>query len=371
MKSRGETENRIFHARGAAVFRYHHARRKRITLERACFAARFAQHQGMALFVPVAFHPSQFPERIRAELLESLRRRKVSHKFLYDGVKQTQKWLELHQACSPSKTDPDCAAIYDQAFNAAAAGCGSSRDVHLVGLGCGGGQKDTRCLEVLRRAGKRVSYTPVDVSSAMVLTACQAAVSATRDLACTPLVCDLSTALDLPAVLDELTGAGRRVITFFGMMPNFEPEVILPRLTALIRREDVLLLSANLAPGADYEAGMHRILPMYDNRPTRDWLGSFLADLGVSEKDGRLEFRVEQQKELKRIVAKFVFAQRRDIAVDAERFAFSSGERLQVFFSYRYTPALLQRIAREHQIELQEHWIAPSAEEAVFLARRV
>jgi len=70
----------------------------------------------------VTIHPSQFPAAVRHDLLESLRARQVNHKFHYDSFKQTQKWLALHEAFSPSRTDADCAAIYDLAFMAAAGG---------------------------------------------------------------------------------------------------------------------------------------------------------------------------------------------------------------------------------------------------------
>src|SRR5215475_4560716 len=119
----------------------------------------------MSSLVHVAIHASQFPEKVRADLLESLRTRAVNHKFHYDSVKQTQKWLALHQAYSPSRIDPDCTATYDRAFEAAAAGIKADK-THLIGLGCGGGQKDTRLLELLKRQKKEVSYTPCDVSNA-------------------------------------------------------------------------------------------------------------------------------------------------------------------------------------------------------------
>ena len=77
------------------------------------------------------------------------------------------------------------------------------------------------------------------------------------------------------------------------MIPNFEPQVILPRLAALLRPADYLLFSANLAPGADYAAGVQRILPLYDNALTRDWLMTFLLDLGVETADGELRFVIE------------------------------------------------------------------------------
>ena len=58
--------------------------------------------------------PASSRRKSRQDLLESLRTRRVNHKFHYDSVKQTQQWLALHQAFSPSRTDADCAATYDR-----------------------------------------------------------------------------------------------------------------------------------------------------------------------------------------------------------------------------------------------------------------
>ena len=62
----------------------------------------------------ILIHESQFPENIRRDLLASLRVRKINHKFHYDSIKQTQKWLGLHQIYSPSRNDADCRAIYEK-----------------------------------------------------------------------------------------------------------------------------------------------------------------------------------------------------------------------------------------------------------------
>src|SRR6478736_1393867 len=113
----------------------------------------------------VTIHASQFPENVRRDFLESLRTGKVNHKFHYDSIKQTQKWLALHQAYSPSRTDPDCGRIYDAAFDAAVSEIGSGA-IHLIGLGCGGGQKDARLLDALGQSGREVFYSPVDVAAA-------------------------------------------------------------------------------------------------------------------------------------------------------------------------------------------------------------
>jgi L-histidine N-alpha-methyltransferase len=327
----------------------------------------------MSSAAQVTIHASQFPENVRRDLLTSLRTRKVNHKFHYDSVKQTNQWLALHQAHSPSRNDGDCAATYDRAFAGAVATIKSAA-IHLLGLGCGGGQKDTRLLKLLGAAGKEVSYTPCDVAVAMTLVARQAALAAVPAENCFPLVCDLATADDLPEVL-AATGLPQhpRLITFFGMIPNFEPGAILPQLAALIRREDSLLFSANLAPGADYAAGVQAILPQYDNALTRDWLMTFLLDLGVERSDGDLRFGVEEDSAgsgLKKIVARFHFTRARPIQVESEQFAFSVGDVFQLFFSYRYTPVRVRQALTESGLGVEAEWITPSGEEGVFFVKR-
>jgi uncharacterized SAM-dependent methyltransferase len=327
----------------------------------------------MSSLANISVHASQFPDQVRQDLLDSLRTRQVNHKFHYDSIKQTQKWLELHQAYSPSRTDADCAATYNQGFAAAAATI-TARRVHLIGLGCGGGQKDVRLLELLWRAGKTVFYTPSDVSTAMVLVARRAALAVVPEEHCSPLVCDLATAHDLASVLERLSVPdSARFITFFGMLPNFEPQVILPRLAELLRPGDTLLLSANLAPGPDYAAGVQKILPLYDNAMTRDWLMTFLSDFGVETADGEIQFCVEDvpiSGGLKRVVANFRFKRSRKIILDEHEFGFEPGATIRVFFSYRHTPALVRALTSEHGFQIVDQWITRSEEEGVFLVAR-
>jgi L-histidine N-alpha-methyltransferase len=325
----------------------------------------------MSTVANVTIHRSQFPDAVRRDLLESLRTRRVNHKFHYDSVKQTQKWLTLHQAYSPTRNDADCVAIYKKAFEAAAEKTKAKR-VHVIGLGCGGGQKDTRLLKLLKRRGREVFYTPCDVSTAMVLVARKAALAVLPEKNCFPFVCDLATADDLPTAFAQCPMPNAsRLLTFFGMIPNFEPHEILPKLSSLVRPKDLLLFSANLAPGNNYAAGMKKILPQYDNSPTRDWLMTFLLDLGIEKRDGNLKFEIERGGfDLKRVVARFRFSRARQINVDAESFKFRRGESMRLLFSYRYTPERVQKILTKYGLKVCGQWIAKSEEEGVFLCRR-
>jgi uncharacterized SAM-dependent methyltransferase len=184
-------------------------------------------------------------------------------------------------------------------------------------------------------------------------------------------LCDLALANDLPQVLDSRgEPGGRRLITFFGMMPNFEPDNILPKLSALLRAEDLLLLSANLAPGPDYRAGVQKVLPGYDNAHTRAWLRACLEDLGAEPGDGVVDFSIEEAAGLLRIAGDFRFLRERELVVHSEHFNFRPGEAVRLFFSYRHTPERLRQLLQGHRLQIIDQWVTKSEEEGVFLCRK-
>lgn len=246
--------------------------------------------------------------------------------------------------------------------------------IQLIGLGCGGGQKDTRLLTLLCEQGRELFYVPVDVSTPLALVARNRALSVIPAENCSPLVCDLAEVEELGALLDTFAVPGAsRMLTFFGMMPNFPPKVILPRLTSAVRGSDLLLFSANLAPGPDYASGVERILPLYDNEMTRDWLVTFLLDLGVKRADGQVEIGIAELPEedgLRRVEAWFHFQRSASLRIDDDEFAFEPGEKVLLFFSYRHTVATIEALMSSQGLRIVENWIAASGEEGVFLATR-
>lgn len=311
---------------------------------------------------------SQFPENVRRDLLESLRHRTVNHKFHYESYKQAAKWLALHEAYSPARRDESCLRIYDDAFRAARTALGAT-DVQLVGLGCGGGQKEARLLELF---GERIAhYTPSDVSLPLVLTAREAARRSMQEEKCHAVVSDLATAEDLGATLSTIDSSHPRIITLFGILPNFEPAGLFSRVTKLLRPENLLLFSANLAPGKDYVTGVQTVLPQYDNELTHDWLLTLLLDLGFERTDGELRFTIEtDDQNLCRITAHFHLSREREIRVSDEKILFRPGEQIRVFFSYRHTTETVRGLCEQHGLNILGQWLNDSAEEAVFLAKK-
>lgn len=321
----------------------------------------------------VLVHESAFPLELGRQLAEGLRARRLDQKFLYLGWKQTRTWLALHEEHSPARIDAGTGRIYEEAFAAAGQKAGGSI-LHLVALAPGGGQKESRGLELLREQGKTVFFTPCDLSLELALTAHQEATGRLRGLQSHPIICDLPRCSTLPALLKDVDPGGtQRLVSFFGTLHNFEPGEILPRLLNAVRSQDIFLLSGNLAPEEGYDEAMGRILPQYRNERGIEWMLGFLEDLGIGRNRGDLEFRIAEGlglAGLKRIEASFVFKE--DVQVNAmkERIEFVAGDRLQVFFSYRYTEGQLEGVLQKHGLALVQKWIAPSREEGVFLCRR-
>jgi uncharacterized SAM-dependent methyltransferase len=222
--------------------------------------------------------------------------------------------------------------------------------------------------------GARCRYFPCDVATAMALVAHRTVSQKFPAIPNQPAVCDLQTMTDLAGFLTTIAGVQRsRLLAFFGMMPNFMPDAVLPKLAAAANTGDHLILSANLAPGPDYRTGVERVLPLYNNDLTKEWLLTFLLHLGVERSDGKIVFEIEScpsKRNLLRMTAYFVFERARTISVSGERFEFKNGERIRLFFSYRYTPERLEALLNQYQYKLARSWITRSQEEGIFLCQK-
>lgn len=325
--------------------------------------------------VKVEIHRSQFPDRLRAELADCLRLRRINHKFHYESHKQVRRWLSLHEAHSPARTDIGVERIYENAFEAIAAELSEAKSIQVISLGSGGGRKDASLLGRLAEGGVAISYTPLDVSVGLALTSRETALPHVSAERIRPLVCDLATVDDWGSILhvgDE--NADRRVFLFFGMLPNFEPSEIMGRFNGLVREDDLLLCSANLAPGEDYESGVQRILPQYDNEATRSWLATLPNDLGLEVEPDDIVFSIAQcddERSVRRIEAAIALQDAARIQIGDEQVTFEAGETLRLFFSCRYTPGLLEEMMNKRGLGIRRQWISDSGEEGVFQCGRL
>jgi L-histidine N-alpha-methyltransferase len=308
---------------------------------------------------PIWIHPSQFPEALARARKQSLKTAVIDHSFHYLSERQSELWLALHQKYAPAQNDPQAAALYGDIVAKVQAELGAGT-AHVVALGCGGGEKDLALVAELRKAGRRVRLTPVDGSVGLALHSAQAAEGKT-DFMLRPLVADLRELTDLPGILEEFAPNETRIFTFYGLLPNFEPGEILPQLRSWLRPEDVLVLSANLAPALDetvesYLEAMQRILPQYQNPETLEWVGRVLVEWGMENEVAELGVSIEPLGGLYRFMI-WTWWQ-------------GGGKPLQVFYSYRHTPERLRILLGDYGLALGPGMISASGEEGIWVVRR-
>jgi uncharacterized SAM-dependent methyltransferase len=326
----------------------------------------------------VSIHPSQFPERVYQDYLAGFALKQINHKFHYTSVKQSQKWLKIHEEFSPARKDQNCIDAYDHCFQKTAEILASDRStlemqLNLIGLGCGGGEKDKLLVSHIFNSQQSFTYYPVDVSLSLAIISAQKVRAAFPSLSVQPFVCDLLESNDLISIINAPARHPKNIITFFGMIPNFAPEEILPILSNFLSDGDLLLFSANLSPGADYLQGIEKVLPQYDNQLTKEWLMTVLLDAGVEREDGMIQFQIEadsQNKQLKRIAAYFELKKDVSFPLEDQHIQWKTGEKIRLFFSYRYTTPRIQEMLKGYGINVLAYWETVSQEEGVYLCQK-
>ena len=323
-------------------------------------------------FEKVYVHPSQFPDQVFHDYLTGFAAGKINHKFHYDSVKQSQKWLKIHETFSPARQDETCIDAYDKCFQKTAEIILNNDSLNLIGLGCGGGEKDKLLVSHLCNHQRTLSYYPVDVSLSLAIISAQKVRGAFPDLQVQPIVCDLLQSDDLISLIENKKR--KNIITFFGMIPNFSPDEILPILNNFLAPGDLLLFSANLAPGNDYLTGIEKILPQYSNELTKEWLITILLDAGVERKDGSIKFTIEdgsKNGKLKRIAAYFELEKNVRLILEEEVIEWQKGELVRLFFSYRYTTPMIQDLLHSYGIDIVAYTEDANQEEGVYLCQKL
>ena len=319
---------------------------------------------------PVFFDASCEPEAVTARLVESLRIRRMNPQFHYTTLRQAGRWLELHDLYSPSRNNAECEMLYENAFKSAASvvtGC----SVQAIGLGCGGGRKDSRLTGQLRSTAAELRYTAVDVSPSLVLTARKEVLQAVPDLAVRGLVTDLMESRDLEAFwASGETESELRIFSLLGMLPNLPSQGVLEKVGSWMRKGDILIVSANLAPGDDYAAGCKKVLPLYDNVQTRRWLQTVWDDLDVPADAYGMYFEIGEESGLKRVEAWIRFTKPVVISYGNETFSYEPGGEFLLFHSNRHTASLMRGYLEKAGLEIATEWMLESGEEGVWVLRK-
>ena len=262
---------------------------------------------------------------------------------LYSHPSLGRLWKKVHQACSPFLRRPAIQRLYQRPASVLRHLLASPYS--LVALGCAEGTKEAL---LLRKLPPPVFLLTADTNLSLARRATRR-IPGKRKAACR---IDLTT--HLPFSIGHLPQP--RLFTLFGVLPNLDPLPLLRRTARKMKGGDLLLFSANLAPGNSGWAGARKVLFQYDNPPTRRWLEAAVRHYRPKLPRGRLHFGVypdPRQKSLARIEARWIAGKKTRI----------------VFSSRRPTTAQVEAWIRSARLRRLSRFLDPHGEEGIWLVR--
>jgi hypothetical protein len=219
---------------------------------------------------------------------------------LYSHPSLGRLWRKVHISCSPFLHRTELQRLY-RLPSARIRKHFGRRSYSLLALGCADGTKESL---LLKKLPKPTSLLALDTNLSLARRAALRLPafhkSARRG--------DLTSSLSLQFLFSQ-SRPHPTLITLFGVLPNLNPLPLLRSIRRFMRKDDLLLFSANLATGQSSHTGAVRILPQYDNQPTRNWLEAAILRYRPKLPKGHLEFGVfpdPKQKTLARIEARLI-----------------------------------------------------------------
>lgn len=219
---------------------------------------------------------------------------------LYSHPSLGRLWKKVHLSCSPFLHRTELQRLHCLPSTRIRKHFGR-QSYSLLALGCADGTKESL---LLKRLPKPTSLLALDSN----LTLARRAALRLPAFHKSARRGDLTSSLSLQFLFSQLS-PHPTLITLFGVLPNLNPLPLLRSIRRLMKKDDLLLFSANLAPGQSSHTGALRILPQYDNRPTRNWLEAAILRYRPKLPKGHLEFGVfpdPKQKTLARIEARWI-----------------------------------------------------------------
>ena len=277
------------------------------------------------------------------QFLAALRNRYLPEKFFYWFPLSVRAWLNLCKSVSPYRNfSRSYELIRKHAVEIAHELTGpSTKELKVVGLGAGQGDKDLLVLEALRAEGAKVSYQPVDSSQALLEVALESAAS-NRFAAC-GLKADLADPRTAKA-LAASAGGPRLYLVVGNTLGVTGPVQFLETLRPVLRSEDRVLVDGEIFDEQGTMTG-------YDNPVNRQFAFAPLASVGLEEgRDGELVFESRADVDLDglHVVSKYFRAARPlEITLAAEHVELSAGEKIEMSSSYKYSRDVFLSMLRQ------------------------
>ena len=245
-------------------------------------------------------------------------------------------------------------------------------EISVVELGAGTATKTRLILAALARKQRRVTYIPVDVSHSALTHCAQTLQQALPTVRVEPVVADYTEGV---ARLKSLRG--RKLVLYIGSsIGNFdldEAAAILTRVRKGLRPGDALLLGVDLAKSPDV------LLPAYDDAQgvTAEFNKNVLrrlnhelaADFDLDRFDHVAVWNAAQSRiemHLRSTCAQVV-----NFAMLGLTVHFVSGETIHTENSYKFTPAMTNRLLSSSRFTLRQTWTDSRGWFSEHLARAV
>ena len=267
---------------------------------------------------------------------------------LYSHPSLGRLWKKVHISCSPFLDRSELQRLHCLPSTRIRKHFGR-QSYSLLALGCADGTKESL---LLKRLPKPTSLLALDSN----LTLARRAALRLPAFHKSARRGDLTSSLSLQFLFSQLS-PHPTLITLFGVLPNLNPLPLLRSIRRLMKKDDLLLFSANLAPGQSSHAGALRILPQYDNRLTRNWLEAAILRYRPKLPKGHLGFGVfpdPKQKTLARIEARWI----------------SPRKIHTVFSSRRPTSSQVEAWIRSAHMRKLERYLDSLGEEGLWLVTR-
>ena len=266
---------------------------------------------------------------------------------LYSHPSLGRLWKKVHLSCSPFLHRTELQRLHCLPSTRIRKHFGR-QSYSLLALGCADGSKESL---LLKKLPKPISLLALDTNLSLARRAARRLPAFQKSAH----RADLTSSLSLQFLWFRLS-PHPTLITLFGVLPNLNPLPLLRSIRRLMKKDDLLLFSANLAPGQSSHTGALRILPQYDNRPTRNWLEAAILRYRPKLPKGHLGFGVfpdPKQKTLARIEARWI----------------SPRKIHTVFSSRRPTSSQVEAWIRSAQMRKLERYIDSLGEEGLWLVQ--
>jgi hypothetical protein len=263
---------------------------------------------------------------IAHEFAESLEARDLPEKFFYWSPWATANWLVLLQ----EPWYDDLRELWKQAAETAAA---AARPIEgplaVVSFGAGSGWSDRLYMAALLKAGRQVSYFPVDASQILLEQACDGAED--DDIDTLGIKADISSPTHLVLASDAAEG-GKIFLVAGNTLGSFDPLDQIRHIAECMGANDRLVVDVMLHTEDPVGA--------LDTPARRRFAFGPLAGIGLAEDDGDVKFDCradERRSGLWLLTRRFKAA--RDLTIDTggPRLELARGERISLNFEYLYT----------------------------------